>query len=125
MMPSTRRRHVLLFVAGAGLALPLAYFFAKRFVFWVLVGLTALNVIFWSALAVAQLVNRIRFGAPMTFDEIMREQNPTRMVRLIRYHLGWSPAKIAAELNRLGVTNHGLPWREDDVRQVVKYVNSA
>ena len=30
--------------------------------------------------------------------------------------------KIADELNRLDIRNHGLSWREDDVRQAVKGV---
>ena len=120
-MRSTRR-HVLFFLAVVVIGLPFAYFFANRLVFWVLVGLTVLNVAIWSALAVAQLVNSVRFGARMTLDKIKKEADPVRMARLLRYHLGWSPGKIAAELNRWGVRDHGLPWRENDVRRAVKRV---
>jgi len=121
MMPS-KRKNVLIFVVAAGLGLPVAYFFAKPFEFWMLVVLYGLTAIGWCGLALVHRLNTARFGAPMTFDEIVREQDRTRMVPLIRYHLGWSPGKIADELNRLGIRNHGLPWRENDVRQAVKKV---
>jgi hypothetical protein len=44
------------------------------------------------------------------------------MARLLRYHLGWSPGKIAAELNRWGIRNEGLPWRENDVPRAVRRI---
>lgn len=119
MRPATR--NILLF-AVAAVALSVAWFYARPSVLVLLGGLVALNVFIWTALAAAQLVNRIRFGASMTFDEILAESDPVRRLRLIRYHLGWSPAKIADELNRRGVTHQGLPWREDDVRQTVRRI---
>lgn len=121
-MMRSATRNVLLFVVAAAVTLPVAWFYARPSVLVLLCGLVALNVFIWTALAAAQLVSRIRFGASMTFDEILNESDPVRRLRLIRYHLGWSPAKIAGELNRRGVTNQGLPWREDDVRRAVKRV---
>ena len=107
-------------IVGVGLAL--AQLFAKPLIYWALIALVVLSMTIWVNLVVAQFVNRIRFGARLTLDEIKQETDPVRMARLLRYHLGWSPGKIAAELNRWGVTNHGLPWRENDVRRVVKRI---
>ena len=121
-MMSSTRRHVVIFVLVAVVGLPFAYFFVKPLYFWVLVGLVALNVIVWPILALAHRGNTARFGGPMTFDEIMEEGDPIRMVQLLRYHLGWSPSKIKAELNRLGVRNHGQPWRDQDIEEAVKAV---
>jgi hypothetical protein len=121
-MLSSTRKHVLLFVAAGGVGLPLAYFFARPFDFWLLAGLYALTVILWFGLALVHLAKTLRFGAPMTLDEIRKEADPVRMAKLLRYHLGWSPGKIASELNRWGVRNHGLPWRENDVRRAVKRI---
>ena len=121
MMRSTTK-HILFFVAVTGIGLPFAYFLASPLEFWVITVLAALTVICWSAVGFAHRVNIARFGPRMTFDETTREEDPIRMVQLIRYHLGWSPGKIAGELNRLDIRNHGLPWREDDVRQAVKGV---
>ena len=120
-MRSTRR-HVLLFITLAGLGLPFAFFFVKPFDFWIIVGLYGLTVILWAVLAMVHFGNTVRFGAHMTLDEIKKEADPARMAKLLRYHLGWSPSKIKAELNRLGVRNHGLPWRDQDVQQAVKGV---
>jgi hypothetical protein len=33
---------------------------------------------------------------------------------------GWSPTKIAVEMNRREIFNVGLPWSEDDVYRIVK-----
>ncbi len=122
-MRSTRKS-VLVLVAVAALALPLAYFFVQPFGFRVLVVLVvagvALSTIYWFGIALVNLANTVRFGAKMTLDEIRSEEDPVRMAKLLRYHLGWSPGKIAAEMNRWGIRNHGLPWREDDVRRAVK-----
>lgn len=121
-MASSTQKNAALFVAAMIVVLPLACFFGNPFGFWILFGLTVLNVVIWTALAIVQFVNRARFGANMTLDEILNEGDPDRRLRLIRYHLGWSPAKIAGELNRRGVTNQGLPWRQDDVRRAVKRI---
>lgn len=124
MMRSTRR-NVLFFVVVVALGLPFAFFFAKPSVFWVLVALTSLNITIWFALALAQLVNRVRFGERMTLDEILEEKDPIRMVRLIRYHLGWSPGKITGELNQRGIENDGLPWRDHEIRRITKGVRGV
>ncbi len=71
-------------------------------------------------MAVKDLANRARFGPRMTLDEIRQERDPARMVQLLRYHLGWSPGKIAEELNRWGVRNRGLPWRMSDVERLIQ-----
>lgn len=47
-------------------------------------------------------------------------EHPALKVRLLRYHLGWSPGKIVKELNQFGFRNHRLPWRESDVRKALK-----
>lgn len=121
MMPSTRKS-ILIFMVAATVGLPLAYFFRRPFVFWLLIGLAVLNVTIWLSLALAHLADTIRFGPPVSLEDILNKNDTDRMVRLIRYHLGWSPEKIVDELNQRGIRNHGLPWHEDDVRRIIKGV---
>jgi len=116
--PTTRR--VLLFAAAAILLAPLAWFYAKPLVFWGLVAFTLLDVGILLTMVVAPIVNRARFGHPKTLDEILSENDPVRRVQLLRCHLGWSPGKIAAELNDRGILNDGLPWREDEIRTIAR-----
>lgn len=87
--------------------------------FWFFLALAVLLLILAVFGAIRHAINRAGFGARMTLDEICKEEDPVRVARLLRYHLGWSPGKIAAELNRLGYTNYGLPWRESDARHIV------
>ena len=61
-----------------------------------------------------------RYGGRKTLEKILAEKNPTHVVRLLRYHLGWSPGKIAAEMNRREILKLGLPWHEDDVCRIIK-----
>ena len=118
-MRRTKRTRLLLLTAG-GVVLAAACFFVWPLIAWVVVVLTiVVDLAIWSNIAVAQLVSRIRFGARMNLDEILTVHDRIRMLRLIRYHLGWSPGKIAAELNRLGVQNGGAPWQEHEVRNAV------
>lgn len=119
MISSTKKIFVW-YVVLAVLGLPFMFVFTSPWRFWHFFGLLVLGVVCWLIVALAERVNTARFGARMTLDEIMREADQVRMVQLLRYHLGWSPDKIAAELNRLGVRNHGLPWREHEVREIVR-----
>jgi hypothetical protein len=121
MLTSTKRS-VLLFVAVVGPGLPFAYFFASPLKFWTLAVMASLTVVVWSILAVAHCANQARFGVRMTFDEIVSEKDPIRMVQLIRYHLGWTPGKIVEELNSQDIRNHGRPWREEEVKQAIQGV---
>lgn len=121
MLRSTRK-NVLIFVVVTVVGLPFAYFFASPFDFWKLIALFSLAAIGWSVFAVVTRADKARFGASMTLYEILKEQDPVRMVQLLRYHLGWSPSKIARELNQRGIRNYGLPWRESDVRRIMKSV---
>ena len=121
-MRRSTRRIVLGFVAVIGLGLCLAYFFAATFVLWALVAFTIFDVAIWFGIAAARLVNGARYGGRKTLEEIFAEKNRIHVVRLLRYHLGWSPSKIAAEMNRREVSNLGLPWQEDDVCRIIKGV---
>ena len=51
-----------------------------------------------------------------------RAENLRSIVADVRSTGVTSVRKIAAELNRWGVRDHGLPWRENDVRRAVKRV---
>jgi len=119
-MTRATRRIVLVFVAAVTLGLLVVYFHTRPLVFWALVVLTILDVAIWFSLAVAELVNRVRFGTRMSLDEILNERDPLRTVQRLRYHLGWSPGRIAAELNQRKITNDGLPWYENDVRRFLE-----
>ena len=74
-------------VIGPGLCL--ACFFAATLVLWALVALTILDVAVWFGIALAQFVNRARYGGHKTLEEILAEKNPIRIIRLLRYHLGF------------------------------------
>jgi hypothetical protein len=99
--------------------LPFMYFFIERVDYWFFTAILVLTMICWLFVAVKQRDATARFGTQMTFEEIIEENDPIRMVQLLRYHLGWSPQKIAAELNRLKIHNHGMPWRVYDVEATV------
>jgi hypothetical protein len=71
-------------------------------------------------IAVMRLVERARFGPRMTLEDALKEQEPARMVKLLRYHLGWSPGKITRELNCRNISNRGMPWCENDVERLVR-----
>lgn len=119
MLPSTRKA-VLVFVALVVFGMPLFYFFAPPLRFWFFTGLIVMGAICGLVIILKQRANTARFGSRMSFEEIIKEKDRSRTVQLLRYHLGWSPGKIAEELNRLGMTNHGLPWRQHDVQEIVK-----
>ena len=107
------------FLAAVVFGLPVMYFFAP-WRFWFYTGLTIMTVICGIVVALRQYADTARFGARMTLDEIINEEDPVRMAQLLRYHLGWSPEKIASELNHRKIRNHGLPWRLHDVEAAVK-----
>jgi hypothetical protein len=114
------KRSVIGFAIFAALALPFVYFFMYPIVFWIFFGVVALYAVGWAGVLLSHRANQDQFGDAMTLDEIVNERDPQRIVQLLRYHLGWSAGKIAAELNRKGITNLGRPWTEEDVRQAVK-----
>ena len=122
-MRRSRKRIVLGFTAMIGLSLCLAYFFAATLILWALVAFTILDVAIWFSLAMAQFVSRARYSGRRTLEDILAEKNPMRMVRLLRYHLGWSASRIAVEMNQREIFNCGLPWHEDDVSRIVKGIN--
>ena len=124
-MTRSTKRIVLGFTAVIGLGLCLAYFFAATFILWALVAFTILDVAIWFGIAMAQFVNRARYDGRRTLEDILAEKDPIRMVRLLRCHLGWSPSKIAAEMNQREIFNCGLPWHEDDVSRIVKGINKV
>lgn len=122
-MGISTRKAVLCYVVLAVLGLRLMYRYAEPVSFWFsvgLVGLTGISGLIW---AVTQRANTARFGQAMSLEEIRREPDPVRLAQLLRYHLGWAPGKIAAELNRWEIRNQGLPWREQDVEQIVKGIH--
>lgn len=114
------KRTVIILVAVTGLGLCLTYFFAATFIRWAIVGFTILDIAIWLYLAAAQYINLVRYGRRKTLGEILAENDSVRIVRLLRYHLGWSPSKIAAELNRREVFNSGLPWQKEDICRIIK-----
>jgi hypothetical protein len=117
-MARSTRRHILLFLLATGVGLPIVWFLAPPLVFFVLAVLMAFNLFIWTSLAAAHLVSRVRFGAPMTLDEVLRCGAPIRRVQLLRYHLGWSPDRIASELNRRGLLHDARPWNEEEVKRI-------
>jgi hypothetical protein len=107
-------------LAVVGIGLCLGCFFVETIVRWVLIAFTMLDVIIWFGIAAGNLLKKARFGNRKTLEEMCDEQDPARMARLLRHHLGWSPGKIAAEMNRREIFNHGAPWNEDDVCRTIK-----
>jgi hypothetical protein len=104
------------------MGLPFVYFFAHPLKFWLFVGILTLGAICLMIIAVRQRIEVSRFGSKMKFEEILREKEAVRMVQLLRYHLGWSPAKIAQEMNLLNIRNQGAPWRENDIQAIIKRI---
>lgn len=92
-MKHSTKRTVTILVAVTGLGLCLAYFFAATFILWAIIAFTILDIAIWLNLAAAQYINQARYGRRKTLGEILAEKDSPRIVRLIRYHLGWSPSK--------------------------------
>jgi hypothetical protein len=119
-MKASARKSLVVYLILIFFGLPFLYFFAHPVKFWLYAGMLVMGGICLIIVAVKQRLDASRYGPRMTFEEIIQVKDPDRCVQLLRYHLGWSPGKIALELNNLQIRNHGLPWREHDVEAIIK-----
>jgi hypothetical protein len=108
------------FIPVIVVAVCLEPFFAAKFSFWALMAFTILGVAIWLGLGLAPFMNSVRYGGRITLEGIFAEKDHVRMVRLLRYHLGWSPGKIAAEMNRRELFNLGRPWDEEVICRIIR-----